>query len=329
MQRHIKVMFMVALAASLWTAGSAAGKDGSLKRDFLAKYEPAARRLEEFYRNIRIVAAVEIQPPLSAKEAVVAKKLDFRANGQLLRLDSFPVSGGNNYVEVIVANPARCFRASRPSDKPLFSLNSLDKRYEDRSQLIRFAHRFSTAPYGWSFCSLSDFLRRPKVEITRVEERTQDGETLTRVTFVNHEIIAGAKGTGWVDLSSKYAWAIRGYSSGAEDPNLPNREEARARIEYSGERDGIPLLARAEYWNELGPTHEMGHKWTYTVDEITVGPIPEREFTPAAIGIDIPEIGARPGFHRFLLLGIVGLLLVLIAVFIVRRRTRIFGKCSP
>jgi len=228
-----------------------------------------------------------------------------------------------------VANPARCFRAMRSGDKPSYSLDSLDRRYEDRSQLIRFAHRFSTAPYGWSFCPLLDFLRRPKVEITRVEERTQDGETLVRVSFVNQEIIAGAKGAGWVDLSPKYAWAIRGYSSGAEDQNLLNREEACARIEYSGERDGIPLLSKVEYWNELGPTHEMGHKWIYTVEELTVGPIPEREFTPAAIGIEIPDAGVRPGFNRFLFLGVLGLMLVLIAIMVMRHWSRFFGKRSP
>jgi hypothetical protein len=319
----IATLVIVGLAAV-----AAFAEESGLKRDFLAKYEPAAKRLESFYRNVRIVATEVKQPPPESVKPATTKRLDFRENGDLIRLDSILGSGEKGNISVVVANPARSFVATRPDDASPFRLDSLDNRYLDRAAGIISRARFSIAPFGWTYCSLLEIIRKPSLEITRIQEVKQGEEALVKVFFLNHEeVVKGFKGTGWFNFSPKLCWAIRSASTWA-DPIRAQDESHHIVVEYDGERDGIPLLSRARYWAEVGPEHKMGYRRTYTVNELTVGPIPESEFVPAAIGITVPDVGAKPGFNRYLLLGLISLILVLACILVARHRSEVFGRRS-
>ena len=316
---------LVACLVVVWlSAATAFAEHNALKRDFLKKYESSAKRLEKFYRRVRIVATRTIQPPHGSKEATTTEKLDFRANGQLMRLDIFQTSG----VSVIVANPTRSFLAHRLANEPAFQLDSFGANYQKREDKIIGRSYFPISPYGWMYCPLVDFLQSADLEITRVQEIQQGDETLTRVSYVSHrKVVAGLTPTGWIDLSAKLGWAIRGISAWAE-PIKSGSECTRFIIEYNGESDGIPLLSKVVKLTERQPSREVVAQVTYTIDDITAGPIPENEFTPAAIGIDVPDIGARPGFNRFLFLGLIGLVLVLTTILVARHWSGIFGRRS-
>ena len=87
----------------------------------------------------------------------------------------------------------------------------------------------------------------------------------------------------------------------------------------SGEHEGIPLLSKVVKQSLSSKNHKVLSQITYIADKIEVGPVPESEFTPAAIGIRTPEVSAKIGYRRYFVMGGAGLLLLVMAAILILR----------
>jgi len=284
------------LSALLLAVEGARASNMPNKEEFLAAYEPAVTKLIDFYGKLEITATCRRINWASYADSGGRRtlKLVFRANGNRYRIDETQAEQNADTAaqpaRVRVVSPKRCFSAERKSPTGDYVLTLLSTNYVQRLEAIRASCYLVAAPYGFLETTVPDFLRQAEVEITGVEQFQQAGEQLTRVCFAFH--LDGRTRHGFFLFSSNRAWALRGYYYGWEPwTDSGDIKGLRAKIEYKGEHEGIPLLARAEYWLDDSTTGERKNIEIFEIEEIRIGPVPEGEFTLAAVGI--PDTSAH------------------------------------
>lgn len=113
------------------------------------------------------------------------------------------------------------------------------------------------------------------------------------------------------------SWALRSSFSEHTAPSQPQAMILWRRLEYSGEKDGVPLLKHASYWREVGQTKERYREEDFTVTSFIPEPAPESEFLPSAVGLRLGRTTAN-WIPRILVL-ILGVVLIALYQYLKRR----------
>ena len=284
---------------------------------FFGEYRPAYERLRQFYTNITIAGTLTKSEWTFAGD-VRPEVHTLRAGGDRFRVDrarSAKSPGNVGQVQASVVGPKSVFTVRRSEGKDDFILRRVRPREKDELQRISLRSSFLFAPFT-TRSSVRDIIQKltlPKVKITAIEDVTQGGEALVRVSYTEDLTFNKNKLTylGWLLFAKDKSWALRGSFHRLEPTN---GEEYWSDIQYDGADDGNRLLASVEYWRIANG--KRIHIQRFEVDELVPGPPPEREFSLAAFGIGgIHEEKERP---YWLFLITVGVVLLAAALVIVR-----------
>jgi hypothetical protein len=257
------------------------------KKAFLNEYEPAAKKLEEFCRKLRLKARIVAK--LSQGER--SKTVQFMANGRMLRLEIIdPIRNGDALDSwVVVSHPSKSFQLVKKPNAKAFEAKWLVGDYFDYALTVMREGEVPFAPFTWQITPIAKFLNQPNVSIEKIEDVPVDGERLRKVAWKQvFPPVPKGKQTpplfGWFLFDSSHGWVLRGYSFGT----------LRANLEYSKADDGIPLLKRVESWRE-GSNGSHSDVTIAEIQEIVRGEAPEKEFTLAAFGLpDNAEVKSLP-----------------------------------
>lgn len=312
-----RLVVLAVMLVSLVRAPDAVGAPS--KEAFLARYEPSARKLEEFYRHIRIVATSSKTgwPALKGPQLM---KLIFEANGPLLRLElevleSHKPSVPAGLRQVAVANPQGSFIVNKRSDESEFALRRFGRANNAKfDQRIRWGAAIAAAPYQYRDVTILEFFRMPEVQVASVEEGTRGGEN---VVTVGYELPGTAP--GWFSFLPDKSWALSEYTigPGTESP-------VHLVVEYGDVADGVPLLKRIRSWREKDGNKKILEE-TVDIEEIEPGGVPESEFTLASVGIH--DVGPEVSRNYGLILLVVGAVIVAGTALLLRVvRTRAVGR---
>jgi hypothetical protein len=303
----------------LFGAGFATGavsNEAVSKEEFLAEYAPAAARLEEFYSNLRLGARVANSGwPQEARN--IQQEIVIRGGHGSLRLDRTTSEGERPGTAVWVAAPTRSFNVFARPGQSSYAMEDLGTRSAVAVAGMRLRCPLTAAPYGILEDRITDFIKFDDLTVTRLERTTDEqGAALAKLHYERHGEDDGQRYEqyGWLAFYPDRCWALREYSFGAKDPN---KTRIRARLDYAGDKDGVPLLKRAEYWYESGPPpRKRSLVQTFEVTELVPGPVPEKEFSLAAFGLPDIEQAAPSGLpYLVVFLGI----LTLVAGILLRR----------
>jgi len=265
----------------------------------LEEYRTQYPKIKECYNNIRMDAVHRTSYFRHLKtpgnpEGKEATRLVYRANGgEYFRMDDIDLdrtselpTGGKLVRLVRPEGYATLHRNT--ADKPL-AIRNLDPRQKEGVTDLS-GNIFQWAPFSNYVVSLKWFiLRKPhgfatSYKIEKVE--TSEAGDAELVTITTHAIME----SGDADLTGRFVffrnkgWVLKEYFWGHIDP--PDSGEfysRKASYEYEGEYNGIGLLKRVDYWEELGPTRRKDRVESFEIVNVEPGPVPLDEFTLEAI----------------------------------------------
>jgi hypothetical protein len=278
------------------------------KEEFLAEYGPAAARLQEFYSNLRL-SAVLTNTAWPNAASNIQEEVVFRGGRGSLRLDRTTSQGRRPGTAVSVATPARSFDVFARPGQSSYALEDLSARYADTVEGMRLWYPLMAAPYGFLDGRIIDLIKFDELTITRLERTTDEqGAALATLHYERHRKVKGkpAASYGWLTFYPDRCWALREHSWGTKDPN---ERRIRTLLDYAGDEEDVPLLKRAEYWDERGPPpRKRSLVQTFEVTELVPGPVPANEFSLAAFGLPDIEQAAPSGLpYLIVFLGILAL----------------------
>jgi hypothetical protein len=292
---------MLALLVMLWNLESALGAQDTTKKDFLADYEPAAKRLEDFYRRTTIRARAVTTAP----EGERSKNIRYEANDRLLRLEiSDEVWNGKPSdvcFRAMVTNPKASFWITKKVNSDRFQINKLVHRNIDYAKAVAIDGEIPFAPFCWRDGRVTTFLKFPNVSILKIEDLSIDGETLCNLTW-KQEFPRSAEGKdtkpwiGWFLFDPARCWVLRGHRLGPLEASL----------EYGPLQDGVPMIKKLEYWYDKDGSRS--YVTTITVSEIKRVEAPEKDFTLAAFGMNDVPPPRSPALYYLLAFGFIGLI---------------------
>lgn len=304
-------------------------EDRRLLEEYKANYE----RLKETYTtNIRIEAIerrfgfpaeVSAENPAGRK----AYHLIYYAGsaGNVFRMDVAPLFAGTDarkgITNVHLATPEGYVMARRKSPGEAFVIVSWNDD-PDSGLANLSSYKFQWSPYSCYVLPLEWFIfQQPGFAGTRnideVNVHEVDGERLVTLVLSG---MTKRPNTGWRSsfvFHRDRAWALKEYTWGDAEPDAPSAEVFRARYEYAGDYQGVPLLKRVEYWRELGPDRKRLANEVFEVQRIQVGPVPDEEFTLESIGLSLGKQRSRWAWR---LAAVLATVLVFALLYVVLRR---------
>jgi hypothetical protein len=303
----------------------------SPERELLQEYRANYNRLEQFYNNVRMDVTYRRTDYSSedgkGKPQRMARYLVYRANsGELLRMDVSPLKvedeSPTGETSVELARPKEgVFVASRKTTDSTFVLDKVHAQY-DKGFLV--GYKFYAAPYTAYLLPMefmvferADFLKTLEVESVACQDEGKDRLVTITVTGVTER--RNRKWRGRFVLYRDKSWALREATCGVADIPTAQDTTLQCRYEYEGMYEGVPLLKRAKYWQEQGPTRQRYQEEVFDVRKIEPGAVPEEEFTLDALGIKVAGQGKVPRFYFVLAAGIAALL---VAILLARRFRR-------
>jgi hypothetical protein len=287
-----RIAFILLLLGALPHPAVGGDPDPGLKEKVLRAYEPQAAKLAKFYESVRLRARYTDTMPGKAPEKFEQLYL---ATGRLMRLDEIGFGARNSFGRI--ADPDRgCFKVYHKPDELNFQLiRAADAGdYQASQEAFR---SFALLPC-WAYCihgvEISEQLGFQNLRITEMTPLRDGPEPLVRVSY-ERVWRDGRKfpiTTGWYVFAENQCWAVREASQGA--PSWP--DSRRWRIEYRGDKGGIPLVHKIEMWgnDEHGKRERT---WVGEVTELIPEPPAPREFTLAAYGLS--EAGLAPAAPRW------------------------------
>ncbi len=334
---HLLASLAIALCMA-WSHGHAAeiSPTSALPADqaaLLEEYRTNYRRLVDCYENIQMEVVGHFTPaaiPGVTQQPDTKTHFIYRSNGgQFFRMDAARLrledESHEGTMTVTIVRPEGCFAARRsrrdgPFVPTLWSANGTD----GMNAISDFL--FPWSPYTCIIQSMKSFVldRRSFTNNTseKVEAHEIDGERL--VTFTVTSNAGPADRVDRFVFLRDHSWALKEYQTGPADPRkIPNMVTFKAKYNYEGIHDGVPLLKRFECREErLDPP--LADRYVYEVRTIVPGPVPECEFLPEAAGI---KVGHQSEWIASTMLGLSGMFLV--TGFVTVRRRKQQAKSSP
>ncbi|MBX9788907.1 MAG: hypothetical protein K2Y37_08315 [Pirellulales bacterium] len=312
---RIPVYWAALIAVAIQPRSSRADANGARKSEFLAKYRPFQERLEKFYGTLQIEATARQEDFPSAVDAT--HKLVFRATDGRFRVDRVTDRDGHSDQLVRVATPARSFGLHSTSRQGAYAVEWISAKSSEAIENMRLTNPLISAPYGIFEVTIAQFLEMPDLTITSIDDDSASGELLTTVSYERHSTDdKRMQQYGWLTFYPNRCWAFHKYSIGAKDPT---GTRLRAVVDYNGERDGIPLLSKAQYWYESGAERKRSLVQTFDVSRIAPGAVDESEFTLSAF--NLPEVGRQKSYFGWYVVIVIaiGIVLVLVSSLLKRR----------
>jgi hypothetical protein len=290
--------------------------------EFLAQYEPAVRKLHDFYRAVR-VSGMLTKSNWTMDKNVAPEKVVVYANGDRLRVDVvIPnlVSGNpeEGAVRVSVSAPDTSFGLTREPGAKTFVLRNVTSDPDSMTHVLRGEKYLLFAPFKDRMgIEILQKLKSPGLKITSIEDRKQGDESLVKVSYTDDIMFNNRplQYIGWYLFSENKSWALRGSFS---QRSVEDAKQIWSDIEYGDTVDGIPLLKKAEYWVQKGTVRSDIQ--TYDVSEIKPGRVPEKEFGLAAFGIR--DIREEKETNYWLYLIVTGVVLIAAAIVVARVSAR-------
>ncbi len=283
----------------------------SLKKNLLIEYEPAAKKLGDFYSNMKMSGKFIRWP---SKEEFI---FEYMANGNLLRMEEKQISIGEKQISnripgtkiISVANKKQSFMLEKKPTINAFQVLHLwnSDGYEKAKDDIRRSLIPAFAPYCYYTLTLLDILTHNDwEEVISIN----NGKRIKKIKLKWREENDAIQRYSWFIFYPDDSWALKEYSHFAT--GIADAEGCQ--VEYINKINDIPLVNKVEYWRV--DNNGVKHKKIYCeVIEIIPGPVPEKEFTLAEFGLpDIVPVEEKYR-ARFYYLLIGGLLLVVLGLF--------------
>ncbi len=265
----------------------------------LEEYRTNYRRLVDCYQNIQIEVVHYFTPsqgPHGEHRPATKEYFIYRSNGgKFFRMDGSRLApeeekpAGRALVTLVRPEG---YLTARREDKDRTSVPEewSSNRLNGISSLSRY--RFHTAPFSFDVRPIEHFAFRlpsylKSFTLEKAEVQQEDGEETVSLTWRAVGKDSPASFSWRFVFYRNRAWALKEYSVGPADRQESSGRATveRARFEYEGLHDGVPLLKRAEYWSEILSDSRRGDQRVYEVRSIVPGPVRESEFDLDALGI--------------------------------------------
>jgi hypothetical protein len=293
-----------------------------LMERLLSEFPSANAAAEEFYTNARIASVESIKHEPDQSEVEV-KRLETRGNRDSLRSVTTSLSSDDSEKGmslVNVANARLSFKLIKLPRADAYTIKSLGSappaELRSMTEVIRLYCLHHSAPYCYFELTLRDFFKEEGVVLKSVKER-MEGDTQVFRVFWEHSISAEASRSGWFDLLPKSSWVLKSceFQSIDTDPKSKKQLKSTSHVvmEYSGERDGIPLLLSIRSWNE-GEAGRSPYTSITKVTDLKPGSCPPEDFQLEAFGISRTPL-SRPvpvAYYLFGLAVLCGLMVLLL-----------------
>lgn len=277
-----RLIALIVLPGCLLLGGKATAEVS--KSELLAKYEPAAKKLRQFYSELTISAQMSTEK-VADPNFTYPDRLTFLARGERWRLDtSFAPSGSQApdtvIARAIVAEPQASFTMVKRAGTDSFRPDRITLELGAARENIRNLAPFVAAPYTINDTTVEEFLKDSRLTITSTQEETRGSEQLLKVHYQIDTIADNQpwQYSGWCLFSTSQLWALRGYLFRA---TAVESGQSWAEINYQGSSEGVPLLKTAEYWMQSGSDRSEIRRFVIT--DITPGAPEADQFTPAAV----------------------------------------------
>ena len=325
----ILLIFVVAARAACGEVDSFTAGLSPAERELLVEYATSYERLVSIYDNIYIEAIRRVwETGGNGPRREILTSLTYRANGgAFFRMDAVPLNPQDNSpigkATVNIIRPREgLVVAERARMGSPFAVTGLTP---SGHKGLWADYYFQEAPYtafglDLKFVVLKrpDFLKNPRIEA--IVSRSEGTERFVSVDVGGVGIRSGRDWHGHFVFFRDRNWALKEARFGLAKLVAPNDDNHACRCEYQVTDAGVPLLKRAECWFEVGPTRACVSAKRFEVREIIPGPVPEDEFSLAAIGIQLGGDGAAHRISR--LIGVLSTLLLLLAVVVIWLRFR-------
>jgi len=280
--QRTRIGLVLALSLTSAPTSARAGESGSAQERFLAQYPAASKKLEDYYRHLKIYFT-RIEQNSSICD------LEFSRNGDSIRVVELDGKRSEPYYAYVV-DPELIFKLRQDTTKSPFFVTDLGKGgpsdYKSWANLVLSKARVAFAPYGADLTGpIRDLLTEKALKIKSVQE-SEDGTIKVDWEGVEPGI---PKSRGSFSFSPDQCWALRDYSIRYVDrkdmrTKKPNPDFSEyAHIDYEGSDDGVPLVHRVQMWAGEG---DSKHLWfTYDVQDISHELVPKDQFTLASFGI--------------------------------------------
>jgi hypothetical protein len=314
-QEHIMAATLLALlfcGSSLpeETSGAPASVDAA-KKAFLDVYEPAAKKLDDFCRRLRVRARIVAKYPQGER----CNTVQYMANGRMLRLEIIdPIQNGKALETwAVVSHPKQSFRLVKTPSSKGYVIDWLVPEYHDFAKAVILEGEVAFAPFTWRDRPIASFLKQSNVSVEKVENLSVDGELLLKVAWkqafqdspggqgaLDHLADRNAWGlparhgenekpaSGWFLFDRSHGWVLRGHGFAPY----------RTSLEYDKAGEGIPLLKKVESWRE-GKDGSRLNVTTAEIQEIVQGEVPEKEFMVTAFyPLGRRDVGALEAYEQ-------------------------------
>lgn len=297
------IVFAVVLPIQIeCSVETSAGPSGNAASRFDAEYPAAFQKLNEFYSRSRI----------TIKEVTKDGSLTYKysGNGVSFRCDEtsrFDCDERPAPEHVIVANPELSFRLSKGVDSDNFSVLSMGKaegrKLEGMVNMIRLRATPAFASYCFFEFPIPEFIKQnsyKKIHETRV---TYGATDRIRIEW-DSPMSKDRKRTGYFEFDPDRCWAITEYQIQFERFDKTKDRVVtsgrNARIEYSGQIAGVPLIKAIEI-RPLG-VGDAPPSSTLSVESLLPGAAPDAAFKPEAFGLGVKAAPPAPLAAYFLAL---------------------------
>ncbi len=311
MAANVMALFFYGFALPAQIADAPVGVDAA-KKALLEEYEPAARKLDESCRKLRLKARIVA----NFSQGEYSKTVQYMANGRMLRLEIIDPVRNDKVLETraVVSHPKSSFRLVKKPNSTGYIFAWGVPEYHDFAGEVMSEGEVPFAPFAWRGRPIANFLKQRDLVIESVENVSVDGELLRRVTWrqvgrahlsERLQTVLGREASklqadqdgkqdkpsvGWFLFDPSHAWVLRGHGLGPY----------RSTLEYDMAAGGIPLLKRMESWRE-GSNGSRSDVTTADIQEIVPGDVPETEFTVAAFTLGLrtaPDVGPGEAFEQ-------------------------------
>jgi hypothetical protein len=318
---HAIRLMSMALLLITNPAASQENNSDKLLEEFLKEYLPGCRRLIDFYEHMMLEADYqeEVRYPKGKCERS-RMHFFFKANAPLFLMETY--YGENRYkvepgtVKIQLITRHKRYLLEKPPAGDRYRYTYLATPNVENIRLG--FNEFAFAPYCFAGLLLSDFLKLPQVQVTKVQRYKERRAERVAVHYHLKQMIQKQ----WIDIqgqmifSPKNSWALLQHSRGP-------KEEWKRTLTYENLEEEIPRLKQICHRQVGGPGEAEGEdRWT--IRRLVPGPVPEEEFTPAAYGLAEPV--ERPSIFPLLFwLALALLLLTILArllLYLLRRRQR-------